>query len=76
MTYKVFASKLLDLQDFHFKVTWPQVFQLELSRRTQYIRVIGEEMRKNLTAYSTSQNKKKVYAHEGNILKIEGATDV
>ncbi len=27
---------------------------------------------KNLTTYSTSQNKKKVYMHEGCILKIEG----
>ncbi len=34
------------------------------------------EMWKNLTVYSTSQNKKKVYVHDGCILKIEGATAV
>ncbi len=32
-----------------------------------------EEIWKNLTAYSTNQNKKKVFAHEGCIFKIEGA---
>ncbi len=28
----------------------------------------------NLTAYSTSQNQKKVYVYDGCILKIEGTT--
>ncbi len=32
-------------------------------------------MWKILTAYSASQNKKKVYPHDGCILKIEGAPE-